>query len=64
MPTRYLIEETKCYPNKFKIVPVGNWRENNSSTEYFKTRAAAIIEIERRGASVEYSRSHVLSQRR
>lgn len=49
-PTYYRIEETACWPCSFKIVPTGNWRQDNSWTEFFRTREEAVAEIARRGA--------------
>lgn len=47
-PTAYTIEDTPCFPCRWKIVPVGNWKRNNSWTEYFPTKEEAQKEINRR----------------
>ena len=49
----YRIEDTPCFPCRWKIVPVGSWRQNNSWTEYFPTREAAAAEIANRGALIK-----------
>jgi hypothetical protein len=55
-PKYYTVEETACWPNKFKISPVNLpgecWKKSNSGTEYFPLQSLADEEIIRRGAEI------------
>ena len=46
---KYNIIETHCYPNRFKIERVGNFRPDNGTPNFFPCRISAIAEIFRRG---------------
>ena len=46
---KYKIEETRCYPNSYKIIHVG-YKDDNSTSNFFPTRKEAETEIERRSA--------------
>lgn len=53
---RYIIRETRCFPNSQKIVPLsesGQPQDNNNSfTEYFPNDEAAKAKITRRGRTL------------
>lgn len=48
---KYRVELTACYPNSWKVVAVG-CRDDNSTSNFFPSRGAAVREIERRGGTV------------
>jgi hypothetical protein len=48
MAILYTIEDTPCYPNRYKVVPVGNYKQDNAARNYFPTEEQALIECIRR----------------
>jgi hypothetical protein len=48
----YRIIDTPMWPCRWKIVLLGNWRGDNSFTEYFRTIEGAEKEIGRRGGEI------------
>lgn len=58
MSIKYKVIDTPCWPNRWKVVSDGNFRESNAPSDYFPSRAAAELECVRREKSGEqnYSR--------
>jgi len=48
MVIKYIVEDTPCYPDRYKVVPVGNYRCDNASCNYFPTMEKALAECARR----------------
>lgn len=51
-PTHYDIVATHCYPSSWRLVPVGNYRIDNATCNFFRTIEAALDEIIHRGADI------------
>jgi len=45
---KYRVIDTPCWPDRWKVVPIGNYRESNALTNYFPSLAAAQAECIRR----------------
>ena len=48
MVIKYKVEDTPCFPNRYKVVPIGNYRCNNGVCNYFPTFQLASAECARR----------------
>jgi len=45
---KYKVVDTPCWPNRWKVVPDGNFRDNNGTCNYFPSYQAAQSECIRR----------------
>jgi hypothetical protein len=56
MAIKYKVEDTPCFPNRYKVVSIGNYRCNNGACNYFPTFQLAFAECarrEQRGAKLQ-----------
>ena len=48
MSIKYKVIDTPCWPDRWKVVPVGNYRQDNAACNYFPSYQAAQLECVRR----------------